>query len=68
LIATRTDAETTLRSTIATNGKVGYVLSSDLDAGGITSPSEAATYLPEIRSLIVYDGDGTNVVGEFLTR
>lgn len=52
----------------ATNGEVGYVRRSELDAGAgplPTSPAEAAVYEPEPYSVPVYEHDGVTVIGEF---
>ncbi|GAB3588695.1 hypothetical protein [Calidifontibacter terrae] len=53
---------------VATNGKTGYVLNSDLNGPQPTSPEQAASpqfQSPPPRTITVYESDGKTVVGEF---
>lgn len=54
----------------ATNGKVGYVLKTDLDGPMPSSPEEAlaqqAANAGKTRVIPVYEADGTTMIGEFL--
>lgn len=63
------DQEPDLIEVEATNGKTGYALKTDLDAGSASTPEEAAKLAasrPAERSIPVYESDGKTVVGEFL--
>jgi hypothetical protein len=61
--------EPDLISAIATNGKLGYVYSKDLQGPEINNPEEALEYMESVKgtTLIVpvYESDGETVIGEF---
>ncbi|MGK9274422.1 hypothetical protein KXR83_25830 [Williamsia muralis] len=49
----------------ATNGKVGYIKSADLNGPTATSPAEAVTLTSGPRTVNVYDKEGSQVIGQF---
>jgi hypothetical protein len=63
--------EPDLIATVATNGKLGYVLRTDLDAGGTSDTVEAgrayvASGGDKNRVIPVYESDGTTKIGVFV--
>ncbi|GAA4626336.1 hypothetical protein [Cellulomonas oligotrophica] len=76
-IAQAPELEPDLISAVATNGKVGYVLKTDLDeangttaAESFTSPADALRWQEtegtKDHTIAVYDVDGTTQIGEFV--
>ena len=59
-----------LVAVVATNGEEGYVYATQLQGGQHepSSPQEAATTRPTLRSIPVYTADGHTVVGEFVVN
>jgi hypothetical protein len=61
--------EPDLVSAIASNGKLGYVYSKDLQGPEINNPEEALEYMESVEGTTlmvpVYESDGETVIGEF---
>ncbi|MCI9542559.1 MAG: hypothetical protein HFG39_16330 [Lachnospiraceae bacterium] len=52
----------------ATNGKIGYVRSSELNGVSPSNPQEALNIIDEQRTIPVYESDGITIVGEFIIK
>ena len=59
------DEEPELIAVIATNGKTGYVWKTEMDGPEPSNPEDAAKWANPIRTITVYESDGTSMVGTF---
>ncbi len=66
------DGEPSLIRAYATNGKVGYILRSQLwaaDGTNVSTPAQAISYMASRTNAIaipVFEQDGTTIIGEFI--